>query len=60
MSSKFITNFLNRPFKTLGPLNFINDRLSHKMPFFYNPLPNKKFLDWSKLKAFADDKINET
>ena len=22
-----------------------------------NTLPNKKFLDWSKLKAFADDKI---
>ena len=25
-----------------------------------NPLPNKKFSDWSKLKAFADDKINVT
>ena len=25
-----------------------------------NPLPNNKFLDWSKLKAFADDKINVT
>ena len=24
------------------------------------PLPNDKFLDWSKLKAFADDKINVT
>ena len=23
-----------------------------------NPLPNDKFSDWSKLKAFADDKIN--
>ena len=23
-----------------------------------NPLPNDKILDWSKLKAFADDKIN--
>ena len=23
-------------------------------------LPNDKFLDWSKLKAFADDKINVT
>ena len=23
-----------------------------------NSLPNDKFLDWSKLKAFADDKIN--
>ena len=27
--------------------------------FFFNSLPNDKiFLDWSKLKAFADDKIN--
>ena len=23
-----------------------------------NPLPNDTFLDWSKLKAFADDRIN--
>ena len=23
-------------------------------------LPNNKILDWSKLKAFADDKINKT
>ena len=25
---------------------------------FINSLPNDKILDWSKLKAFADDKIN--
>ena len=25
-----------------------------------NLLTNNKFLDWSKLKAFADDKINVT
>ena len=24
----------------------------------FNPLQNNKFLDWSKLKASADDKIN--
>ena len=24
----------------------------------FNSLPNNKFLDWSKLKAFADSKIN--
>ena len=24
----------------------------------FNSLPNDKFLDWSKLKAFADDKMN--
>ena len=26
----------------------------------FNPFPNSKFLDLSKLKAFADDKINVT
>ena len=25
-----------------------------------NSLPNEKFLDWAKLKAFADNKINVT
>ena len=24
----------------------------------FNSLPNDKFLDWSNLKAFADDKMN--
>ena len=24
-----------------------------------NSLPNNKFLDWSRLKAFADNKINQ-
>ena len=28
--------------------------------FCFNSLPNNKFLDWFKLKAFADDKINPT
>ena len=27
---------------------------------YFNSLPNDKFLDWSKFKAFADDKINVT
>ena len=26
----------------------------------FNSLQNDNFLDWSKLKAFADDKINVT
>ena len=26
----------------------------------FNSLPDDKVLDWSNLKAFADDKINET
>ena len=25
-----------------------------------NPLPNDKFIDWSKLKALADSRINVT
>ena len=24
----------------------------------FNPLPNNKILDWSKMKAFTDDKVN--
>ena len=28
--------------------------------FCINPLPNNKILDWSKLKAFADNKMNVT
>ena len=24
----------------------------------FNPLPNNSFFDWTKLEAFADDKIN--
>ena len=25
---------------------------------FFNPFPHDKFLDWPKLKAFADNKLN--
>ena len=32
--------------------------LDHSKPF--NSLPHNKILDWSKLKAFADDKLNAT
>ena len=28
--------------------------------FYFNPLPNDKSLDQTKLKAFADDKLNVT
>ena len=37
--------------------------LIHMHFFFcksFNPLPDNKILDWSKLKAFADDKLNVT
>ena len=36
------------------PLNHPHDAWNT----FINPLPNDKFLDWSKLKAVADDKSN--
>ena len=29
-----------------------------KIQWYFDLLPNDKFLDWSKFKAFADDKIN--
>ena len=28
--------------------------------FFFNSLPIDRIVDWSKFKAFADDKINGT
>ena len=34
----------------------ITDTVQHRLIF--NFLPNDKILDWSKFKAFADDKIN--
>ena len=33
--------------------------MSSNLPFF-NPLPDNKIFDWSKLKAFADEKLNVT
>ena len=30
------------------------------MQYCFNVLPNDEILDWSKSKAFADDKINVT
>ena len=32
----------------------------YPVPTMFYSLQNKKSLDWSKLKAFAEDKINET
>ena len=31
-----------------------------KRQVYFNSLPNDKILDWSKLKAFVDDKKNAT
>ena len=43
--------FFRKPF----PLGYLNLKtVSEKV----NSLPNDKILDWSKLKAFADDEIN--
>ena len=35
-------------------------KLLTKVIVGFNHLPNKKFFDWSTLKAFADNKINLT
>ena len=40
-------------------MQFVESRIACTFHLF-NSLPNDKFLDWSKLKAFADNKINET
>ena len=37
---------------------YLNLTHSFLPPSLLNPLPNNKSLDWSKLKAFVDDKIN--
>ena len=34
--------------------------LSKKPLIPFNPLPNDKFIDWSKSKALADSRINVT
>ena len=53
----------------LKTLNFVSHRvesIAGKVENAGNPncyltlLPNDNFLDWSKLKAFSDDKINIT
>ena len=31
-----------------------------RVAFIFNSLPDDKILDWSRLKTFADDKINVT
>ena len=35
-----------------------SDKVAMKDLYFLNSLPNDKILDWSKMKAFADDNIN--
>ena len=48
--------------KGLNTKNFVylsNSSHIHLFPLL-NPSPDDKILDWSKLKAFADDKLNVT
>ena len=33
---------------------------SCEMRVIFNPLPNEKIMNWTNLKALADDKINVT
>ena len=37
-----------------------NTTFTNPLSSSYNFLPNNKVLDWSKLKAFADNKVNST
>ena len=46
-----------------APANCIDENVPSAKssdPGQLNTLPNDKFLDWSKFRAFADDKINIT
>ena len=36
--------------------NLCDNSVAKRRNCLFNPLPNGKILDWSKLKAFADDK----
>ena len=54
----FTSTFTIGP-KVLELLRF-KPKLQITNQLWFNPLPNDKFLDWSKLKAFADDEINVT
>ena len=40
--------------------SFIIHSIKQSKPNAFNPLPNSKTLGWSKLKQFADEKINVT
>ena len=51
MASTPIHAFLEFPLSALNTIFF----LSH---WLFNPLPDDKFLDWSKLKEFADDNFS--
>ena len=52
--------FTSDLFKIAGQNNDFVFKVSLLFALLFNPLPNDKMLDWSRLKAFADDKINVT
>ena len=57
--SSFIIYFSDITVVLLHHFYFITaERQSHGKPNALNSLANDKFLDWSKLKVFADDKSN--
>ena len=54
-------SFLAKSFSIQAKINISNIYIKTGLPHegdSFNSLPNDKILDWSKLKAFADDKIN--
>ena len=58
---------LDQPFKFMLQLNILvskekstslSSQLSQCILWIFNSLTNDKIMDWSKFKAFADDKLN--
>ena len=47
-------------FRSVGHRPIIQIFRLHIHACTFNSLPNDKLLDWTKLKAFADDKISVT
>ena len=58
LSKKETSCYQKRKLHAIKKGNFMLSKKS--LLTFPNPLPNDKFLDWFKLKAIADDKINVT
>ena len=54
--SQLVVNFCMR--SQLGW--FIAEFYVRSLPWQFNPLPDNKISKWSKLKAFADNKLNAT
>ena len=54
---KFLLGRMSRLVDSLDPVVYDLFHLFPLGPLSFNSLPNDKFLNWSILKAFADDKV---